>query len=260
MIAGSHAIARPVIITRSQHASWLSNSFLVGDVPGGEAVVVDAGAPAGPLLDAARAHRLAITRVVLTHHHHDHVAEHAAFAPAEPWAHVDELPLLPFAAKALRDGDTFPIGRLRARVLHVPGHTVGQLNLVVEDAATAEPAQVFTGDTLFRGSVGGTRAPGHGSFAQLRASILETILALPPGTIVHPGHADDTTIARELADNPFVRAWRGLDPTLDERCTAFGDPATLLTWARDYDGGFKAWVRFDDGREDTVPGSRVRRG
>jgi glyoxylase-like metal-dependent hydrolase (beta-lactamase superfamily II) len=249
-----------VIIARSQHASWLSNSFLVGDAPGGAAVVIDAGAPAGPLLESARRHGLSISRVGLTHHHHDHVAEHAAYAPAQAWAHVDELPLIPFPAQGLRDGETFPIGRLRARVLHVPGHTVGQLNLVVDDASSGEPAHVFTGDTLFRGSVGGTRAPGHGSFAQLRASILDTILALPPKTIIHPGHSDDTTVARELAENPFVRAWRGDHATLDEPCAAFGEPATLLTWERDYDGGFKAWVRFDSGREDTVPGSRVRRG
>jgi glyoxylase-like metal-dependent hydrolase (beta-lactamase superfamily II) len=246
-----------MILARSQHETWLSNSFLVGDEERGEAVVVDAGAPAEPILAAARERGVRITRVVLTHHHHDHVENHGAYAPASCCAHADELPLLGFEAQSLADGDTFAIGRLRARVLHVPGHTVGQLNLVVE--GDGGPAHVFTGDTLFRGSVGGTRAPGHGTFAQLRASILDVILKLPPDTVLHPGHSDDTSVARELAENPFVRAWRGIDAPLLERCTALGAPATLLTWARDYDGGFKAWVRFVDGREDTVGGSRVER-
>jgi len=246
-----------MILARSQHPTWLSNSFLVGDVGRGEAIVVDAGAPPEPILDAARELGVRITRVVLTHHHHDHVESQAAYAPARCCAHVDELPLVGFEVDGLRDGETFDVGRLRARVLHVPGHTVGQLSLVV--GSDARPEHVFTGDTLFRGSVGGTRAPGHGTFAQLRASILGGILALPPETVVHPGHSDDTSVARELAENPFVRAWRGIDAPLTERCTALGEPATLLTWARDYDGGFKAWVRFDDGREDSVGGSRVRR-
>ena len=71
---------------------------------------------------------------------------------------------------------------------------------------------VFTGDTLFKGSVGGVRAPGHTTYADLKSSIMDTLLKLPPETRIHPGHTDPTTVADELEHNPFVRIWRGLDP------------------------------------------------
>ena len=127
-----------------------------------------------------------------------------------------------------------------------------QVPFVVNDA------KVFTGDTLFKGSVGGTRGPGHATFAELQRSIVDVLLALPPETEVLPGHTEPTTVDAERRTNPFVRAWQG-DDRVDERpCVAFGQPATLLLRAADYDGGTKCWVRFADGREDTVPGSAVR--
>lgn len=77
-------------------------------------------------------------------------------------------------------------------------------------------------------------------------------------TMVLPGHTDPTTIGEEWERNPFVRAWRGLEAARETRCTAFGLPASLLLRAKDYDGGSKCWVRFDEGnRLDIVPGSRV---
>jgi len=133
----------------------------------------------------------------------------------------------------------------------VPGHTQGQLSFLIGER------DLFTGDTLFRGSVGGTRAPGHGTFEQLRESILGTLLALPGETRVHPGHMESTTVAREAASNPFVLAWSRSERPHPQRCNALGEPAELLLLAPDYDGGTKAWVRFDDGQEDIVPGSRV---
>ena len=55
--------------------------------------------------------------------------------------------------------------------------------------------QVFTGDTLFKGSVGGVRAPGHTTFADLKASVMDTLLKLPPATTIRPGHTEPTTVA-----------------------------------------------------------------
>jgi glyoxylase-like metal-dependent hydrolase (beta-lactamase superfamily II) len=152
----------------------------------------------------------------------------------------------------LGDGDELRTGDLRIRALHVPGHTVGQLSFVVNDE------RVFTGDTLFKGSVGGTRAPGHTTFEDIRHSILEVLMKLPKEMDVHPGHMDSTTVAREWEQNPFVRLWRGADSARETRCTALGQPATLLLRAPDYDGGTKCFVRFDEGGAlDLVPGSRV---
>jgi hydroxyacylglutathione hydrolase len=117
---------------------------------------------------------------------------------------------------------------------------------------------VFTGDTLFKGSVGGVRAPGHTTYTDLRDSIMGTLMELPPNTVIHPGHADPTTVAREWERNGFIRIWRGLDPEGSERCEALGEPATLILLGEDYDGGKKAWVRWEDGKDDIVPGSQVQ--
>ena len=106
---------------------------------------------------------------------------------------------------------------------------------------------VFTGDTLFKNSVGGVRAPGHTTYDDLQRSIMDVLLALPPETTIRPGHTDPTTVADELEANAFVRVWRGLDPEGDEPCTAMGEPATLILLGDDYDGGHKAWVRWPDG-------------
>jgi glyoxylase-like metal-dependent hydrolase (beta-lactamase superfamily II) len=119
---------------------------------------------------------------------------------------------------------------------------------------------VFTGDTLFKGSVGGVRAPGSTSFADLKHSIMEVLMKLPPETRVQPGHTDPSTIGDEWEGNRFVRLWRGLDDEGDEPCRVWGEQATLVLWGPDYDGGHKAWVRWPDGSDDIVPGSQVERG
>jgi glyoxylase-like metal-dependent hydrolase (beta-lactamase superfamily II) len=119
-------------------------------------------------------------------------------------------------------------------------------------------SDVFTGDTLFKGSVGGVRAPGHTTYADLKHSVMQVLLTLDPATAIHPGHTDPTSVADELEHNPFVRIWRGLDREGTGACEALGKPARLVLLARDYDGGNKAWVRWPDGADDLVPGSRVQ--
>ena len=84
-----------------------------------------------------------------------------------------------------------------------------------------------------------------------------TLMELDPATEIHPGHADPTTVAHEWEHNPFIRIWRGLDREGAEPCVALGEPATLILLGPDYDGGHKAWVRWPDGSDDIVPGSRV---
>jgi hydroxyacylglutathione hydrolase len=87
---------------------------------------------------------------------------------------------------------------------------------------------------------------------------MDVLMRLRSDTPVRPGHTDPTTIGEGWERNPFIRARRGLDSSREARCTPLGLPATLLLSARDYDGGTKCWVRFDEGnRLDVVPGSRV---
>jgi hydroxyacylglutathione hydrolase len=246
-----------VILERSMSDTWLSNTYLVGDEPGGQAVLIDAGGPTAPLLKTIDDLELTLCCVLLTHHHHDHVAELDAVLSRHPGVpvliHPLERGLVNGTTGVINPGETIRCGKLEIMPLHTPGHTAGMVSLLIDGT------DVFTGDTLFRGSVGGVRAPGHTTYEDLRASIMDTLMTLPPETRIHPGHTDSTTVAQELDNNPFVRIWRGLDAEGGDPCTAMGEPATLVLLGPDYDGGHKAWVRWRDGSDDIVPGSQVQR-
>jgi len=244
-----------VLVERSMSQPWLSNTYLVAGDTGPEAVLIDAGGPVEPLLSLID-ERYRLTHVLLTHHHHDHVAElelvRARHPDAEVLIHSLERSLVDGATGDLVPGETLTLGSLTIEPLHTPGHTAGMVSLLIDGT------DLFTGDTLFRGSVGGVRAPGHTNFADLRHSIMDVLLALPPQTRIHPGHTEPTTVGDELEHNPFVRVWRGLDREGDQPCLALGQEATLIVLATDYDGGTKGWVRWPDGTDDTVPGSQLQ--
>jgi len=246
-----------MIIERAMHDGWLSNTYLVADEQGSQAVMIDAGGPVAPLLAVIDRMRFELTHVLLTHHHHDHVAELDAVLERHPGTpvliHQLEREQVPQATETMSADEPIFSGALEIVPIHTPGHTAGMLSLLVNGT------DVFTGDTLFRGSVGGVRAPGHTSYADLKSSIMDKLLKLPPQTRIHPGHTDPTSVADELEHNKFVRIWRGVDPEGDQPCTAMGEPATLILLGDDYDGGHKAWVRWPDGSDDIVPGSRVER-
>jgi glyoxylase-like metal-dependent hydrolase (beta-lactamase superfamily II) len=211
------------------HPEWLSNAYLVADQEGGAAVFVDSGADVAPLLAAAERWRVEPRYVLRTHAHHDHVEHEAELG-------------LPVRTDAVE------VAGLRVEALPTPGHSDDMVAFVVNGEA------VFTGDTLFKDSVGG------GDPQQVRRSVMEVLMQLPPETRVLPSNTDETTICREWQENPFVLVWRGARPEGTERVRVGGRDATLLVWSPDYDGGGKAWVRYDDGRDAIVGGSRVERG
>jgi hydroxyacylglutathione hydrolase len=252
-----------MIVEHATHPQFLSNTYLVADGAGGPAFFVDAGGPVEGLIETADRLGLEPTHVLLTHHHFDHVSEVGTLRARWPKLKVliDPLELGSLdgiAADTVEAGETLDFGALRVRALHTPGHTAGMLSfLLSERDRAAATGAVFTGDTLFRGSVGGVRAPGHTTYTDLRDSIMGTLMELPPDTVIHPGHAEPTTVAREWQENGFIRIWRGLDPQGTDACVALGEPATLVLLGEDYDGGKKAWVRWADGKDDIVPGSRV---
>jgi len=238
-----------MLIERSMSDGFLTNSYLVASDRGDAGFLVDAGGPMQPLFAAAERNEIDVTHLLLTHHHHDHVCDLDAVTQRYPdiviLAHPDEpLDAEPFIP--------LQIGGLNVDALHTPGHTKGMLNFTV-------PGHVFTGDTLFKNSIGGVNAPGSTSYADIKASIMDTLMGLEHDTEVHPGHTDPTTIGEEWEKNSFIRVWRGLDPEGDEPVRVQGESATLVVWGDDYDGGHKAWVRWSDGRDDIVPGSRVER-
>jgi hydroxyacylglutathione hydrolase len=211
------------------HSRYLSNAYLVADGEGGVAVYVDSGAPIEPLRQAAERWRVEPRYVLRTHSHHDHVEHEAELG-------------VPVRTDAVE------VGGLTVEAIATPGHSDDMVAFVVNREV------VFTGDTLFKDSVGG------GNFEQIRRSVIDVLLGLPHELRVLPGHTDETTLAREWEQNPFVRVWRGAEPEGTERVRVGGEEATLVVWSPDYDGAGKAWVRFADGRDAIVGGSRVERG
>jgi hydroxyacylglutathione hydrolase len=247
-----------VIVERTENPIWLSNAYLVADPDRGTGVLVDGNDELGPLLERAERDRIEITHVLVTHPHGDHVA-----GLAEARARLGNPPLVAHedcatelddeVAVTLGDGETLDANGIEIEALHTPGHAAGHLAYLVGGT------DLFTADVLFKGTVGGTMAPGASGFADLKASVMR-LLELPPETTVHPGHREPTTIGEERESNPFVRIWRGLDSTGEEQVTVWGRPATLKLWAPDYDGGNKAWIVFgDSGEEAIVGGSQVER-
>jgi glyoxylase-like metal-dependent hydrolase (beta-lactamase superfamily II) len=221
-----------VLVERSMHEVWLSNSYVVADETGGTAVFVDSGAPLEPLLDFVEREHVTVTHILRTHSHTDHVVGE------------DELRER-FGAPVTTD--SVRTGGLEVRALPTPGHSDDGVSFVIGDLC-------FSGDTLFRDAVGG------GDPSRVRTSVMESLMTLPPETRLLPGHTDESTIGREWEHNPFVRYWRGVEPAGEEPVHVGGEPATLVVWSPDYDGKGKALVRFGDGREAIVGGSRVERG
>jgi len=248
-----------LIVERTENPVWLSNAYLVADDAGERGVLIDGNDDLGPLLELAEREGIEITHVLVTHPHPDHVA-----GLAEARERLGNPPLVAHAETAagldqevevtLADGEKLNAGGLEIEAILTPGHAAGHLAFLLDGS------DVFTADVLFKGTVGGTMAPGASGFADLQASVMR-LMQLPPQTRVHPGHREPTTIGAEWESNPFVRIWRGLEETGDERVTVWDRPATLKLWAPDYDGGNKAWIVFaDDGLEAIVGGSQVVRG
>jgi hydroxyacylglutathione hydrolase len=246
-----------MLIERTENPAWLSNAYLVADEDG-QGVLIDGNDTLEPLLELAERDGIEITHVLLTHVHHDHVAgltEARKRLGGPPLvAHADAAAAIDDeVAVTLGDGEKLQAGGLELEAIFTPGHAAGHLAYFVNGS------DVFTADVLFKGTVGGTMMPDASGLGDLQASVMR-LMDLPPETRVHPGHREPTTIGEEWEQNPFVRIWRGLDETGETRCTVWERPATLKLWAPDYDGGNKAWIRFDDtGEEAIVGGSQVER-
>jgi hydroxyacylglutathione hydrolase len=223
-----------MLVERSMHPDWLSNAYVIADVEGGTAVFVDSGADVAPLVTAVELWEATPAAILRTHSHHDHVV------------HEEELAAR-YEIPVIAEPGAWEWGGLHVEGIATPGHSDDMVAFVVNEEA------VLTGDTLFEDAVGG------GDLAAIRRSVMDVLLALPDATRVLPGHTDETTIGRERERNPFVRVWTGAEPEGTERVRVAGRDAVLVVWSPDYDGKGKAWVRFDDGSDAIVGGSRVER-
>jgi len=97
----------------------------------------------------------------------------------------------------IADGQEIECGSLRLKAIHVPGHAAGSLAFYYEEGRI-----LFTGDSLFAGTIGRTDLPG-GSYETLINSIKLKLFVLPPDTIIYPGHGDKSTIGDEMKSNPY---------------------------------------------------------
>lgn len=195
-----------------------ANAYALLDDDRREAVVVDPGAEPEALLAAIEGYH--VVYVLLTHAHFDHIAGLGALKAATGapiLIHPNEAAWLrdpalngsayfssitppvvaPKADRLIDDDEVLSFAGRKVTVLHVPGHSPGSLAYRIGDV-------VFAGDALFAGSIGRTDLPG-GDHETLLRSIREKLYALPPATIVYPGHGPETTIGRERSSNPYVR-------------------------------------------------------
>lgn len=196
------------------------NIYLCYDAPSTGGVLIDAGcgeADIQALTAFIQENNIAVKAILLTHGHFDHIVaaeelKRLFFVPL--YCHVNEMEIVEDPAvnlSALRgtsiataadgtlnDGDVFSLGGTTLRVIHTPGHTPG--GVCYYDKADGN---LFTGDTLFRQSVGRTDLPA-GDYNQLINSIKDKLLPLPDGVNVYPGHGPSTTIGHERHHNPFI--------------------------------------------------------
>jgi len=193
------------------------NCYIVGDDATKEAIVIDPGGDAEDLVTTIVEHGLRITAIIATHAHFDHViaAERVRDATGAPfYLHDHDKPVLswlqesgrlflgidlpppPDVDSAAEEGTRVVAGAVELEVMHTPGHSPGSISLLGDGA-------LFSGDTLFAGSVGRTDLPGGDTLAMVRA-IRKKLFALDDDLRVYPGHGPATTLGEEKVSNPFV--------------------------------------------------------
>lgn len=196
-----------------------ANCFIIGDEETRDGAIIDPGGEAGRILQVVEETSLSIQFIIATHGHFDHSAgvahlkrvlnadflmhrDDLIFARKSKQAALNwniEIEQVPDPDNFLEEGDVLKLGELELKIIYTPGHSPGGISIYIESENV-----VFSGDTLFQGSVGRTDFDG-GSMAVLARSIKEKLYSLPDNTIVYSGHGPPTTIGDEKMQNMFVR-------------------------------------------------------
>ena len=196
---------------------FAENCWVIGSRRTGEAVCIDPGDQPADILALAKDMGVTIKRIANSHAHIDHILGVPGVQQAtgaQFLLHPGDLDIARQAGRQaemmlgragesvpepdafLSDGDEVEVEGLKLKVIHTPGHTRGSVSFYTDGL-------LFSGDTLFRGSIGRTDLPG-GDYAQEMASIVDILLALPDETVVLPGHMEETRIGVERQTNPFI--------------------------------------------------------
>jgi len=192
------------------------NCYIISDGSNPEALIIDPGDEPEKIIEFIDTLGLHPKYIIFTHAHYDHVCAakelrdqynaiivmheqekttyRATAQRCISWGHDPED--FPEPERLVRDSDTISVGTLSFKVIHTPGHTPGGICVLGENT-------LFSGDTLFKGSVGRTDLPG-GDFGLLSQS-LKKLTLLPPQTRVLCGHDGETSIAEEMRDSPFLK-------------------------------------------------------
>lgn len=196
-----------------------TNCYILGDEKSKEGVVIDPGGDFEEIEKHLNKLKLKTKYIILTHGHFDHtgaLTQLKKITGAEILIHSADVFMLsqsgqaqPFflesatdpcsADRTLKDGDRIQFGENVLEVLHTPGHTPGGISLVTDK-------MIFTGDTIFCGSVGRTDLPG-GSYRKLIDSIKTKLLSKGDDYVIYPGHGPESTIGEERRDNPFLNGF-----------------------------------------------------
>jgi hydroxyacylglutathione hydrolase len=209
---------QPVVEKFEDGPIW-TVGYLVFDPRSKEGVVIDV-----PMWSAEKIYRkirtlaLSISNIVLTHGHWDHIGDAAKLRrltgsqicadKADEWMMLNPNGMVippPEKVEPVKvdvpfmDGSRLSIGAHTFEVLHTPGHSAGSICLYEKDAGI-----LFTGDTLFAGSIGRVDLP-TGSMDEISKSISEKIMMLPGDVKMYPGHGQESTILKEKDENQFVR-------------------------------------------------------
>lgn len=210
---------------------WGTNCYLAATGPGAECIVIDPGKDAADgVAEVVREHRLKPIAVLLTHGHIDHmwsVAPVAGTYDATAWIHPEDRHLLtdpmagmsrestqmllggdyqwaePDDVQELGDAQVLELAGMEFTIDHTPGHTRGSVSFRTPYGEQDISQLLFSGDTLFAGSIGRTDLPGGDHPTMLR-TLAEKVLPLDDDIVVLPGHGEQTSIGRERATNPFL--------------------------------------------------------
>lgn len=196
---------------------YAANCYLVYCDDTKDALVIDPGGDSDEILDRIENLGLRVKYIILTHGHGDHIGglldvKNKTGAPIlihekdEEYLKDSKKNLSSMmslgnveleADRLLKDGDKLTLGKNTVEIIYTPGHTPGGISIKIDNC-------IFTGDTLFAGSVGRTDFAG-GSYEEIIRSVNERLIIYPDDTIIYPGHGPSSTIGREKNSNPFVK-------------------------------------------------------